>query len=84
MLDGSRPPICAFTLECGIDQAPDDPSDNEGGVHPDYSTKFPKIEREVQRGRDYIAAGEISISSNMETLVDDQIRGRLNFSACAA
>ena len=47
MLDGSRTPIYAFTLECGIDQAPDDPTDNEGGFHPDYSTKFPKIEREV-------------------------------------
>src|SRR3954467_14649558 len=47
MLDGSRPPIAAFTLECGIDQAPDDPSDNEGGFHPDYTTKFPKIEREI-------------------------------------
>jgi carboxypeptidase T len=47
MLDGSRPPIAAFTLECGIDQAPDDPTDNEGGFHPDYTTKFPKIEREV-------------------------------------
>jgi hypothetical protein len=31
----------------GIDQAPDDPTDNEGGFHPDYHTKFPKIEREV-------------------------------------
>jgi carboxypeptidase T len=47
MLDGSRPAIYAFCLECGIDQAPDDPTDNEGGFHPDYRTKFPKIEREV-------------------------------------
>ena len=37
----------AFTLECGIDQAPDDPLDDEGGFHPDYRLKFPKIEREV-------------------------------------
>jgi carboxypeptidase T len=47
MLDSARPPISAFTLECGIDQAPDDPSDDEGGFHPDHRTKFPKIEREV-------------------------------------
>ena len=37
----------AKCLECGIDQAPGDPTDNEGGFHPDYRTKFPKIEREV-------------------------------------
>jgi hypothetical protein len=47
LLDNSRPAIYAFCLECGIDQAPDDPSDNEGGFHPDYQTKFPKIEREI-------------------------------------
>src|SRR4051794_19673046 len=47
MLDSSRPATYAFCLECGIDQAPDDPTDNEGGFHPDYRTKFPKIEREV-------------------------------------
>jgi Zinc carboxypeptidase len=47
MLDRSRPPISAFCLECGIDQAPDDPTDNEGGFHPEYPTKFPKIEREI-------------------------------------
>ena len=47
MLDGSHPGTYAFCLECGIDQAPDDPNDNEGGFHPDYRTKFPKIEREV-------------------------------------
>ena len=47
LLDSSRPAIYAFCLECGIDQAPDDPTDNEGGFHPDYRTKFPKIEREV-------------------------------------
>jgi hypothetical protein len=47
MRERSRPPILAFCLECGIDQAPDDPTDNEGGFHPDYRTKFPKIEREV-------------------------------------
>ena len=47
MLDRSRPGISAFCLECGIDQAPDDPTDNEGGFHPDYRTKFPKIAREV-------------------------------------
>ena len=38
------PRVC---LECGIDQAPDDPLDDEGGFHPDYRMKFPKIEREV-------------------------------------
>jgi hypothetical protein len=47
MLDGSRSPTYAFCLECGIDQALGDPTDNEGGFHPDYHTKFPKIEREV-------------------------------------
>jgi len=47
MLDSSRPAIYAYCLECGIDQAPDDPTDNEGGFHPDYRTKFPKIEREI-------------------------------------
>ena len=47
MLDSSRPAIYAFCLECGIDQAPDDPTDNEGGFHPDYRTTFRKIEREV-------------------------------------
>ena len=47
MLDGSRPATYAFCLECGIDQSPGDPTDNEGGFHPDYATKFPKIEREV-------------------------------------
>jgi murein tripeptide amidase MpaA len=47
MLDGSRPPMHGFCLECGIDQARDDPTDNEGGFHPDYRLKFPKIEREV-------------------------------------
>jgi hypothetical protein len=47
MLDSARPAIYAYCLECGIDQAPDDPNDNEGGFHPDYNTKFPKIEREV-------------------------------------
>jgi hypothetical protein len=47
MLDPDKPPIHAFCLECGIDQAPDDPTDNEGGVHPNRNTEFPKIEREV-------------------------------------
>ena len=47
MLDASHPGTYAFCLECGIDQAPDDPNDNEGGFHPDYRAKFPKIEREV-------------------------------------
>ena len=47
MSDHSRPPISAFTLECGIDQAPDDPTDDEGGFHPDYRLEYPKIEREV-------------------------------------
>ena len=47
MLDPTQPPIHAFCLECGIDQAPDDPTDNEGGFHPDRLKKFPKIEREV-------------------------------------
>ena len=47
MLDSARPAISAFCLECGIDQAPDDPTDNEGGFHPEYPTKFPKIEREI-------------------------------------
>jgi carboxypeptidase T len=47
MLDGSHPGTYAFCLECGTDQAPDDPTDDEGGFHPDYGTKFPKIEREV-------------------------------------
>ena len=47
MLDSSRPAIYAFCLECGIDQAPDDPTDNQGGFHPDYRTTFRKIEREV-------------------------------------
>jgi murein tripeptide amidase MpaA len=47
MLDQEAPPIVAFCLECGIDQAPDDPDDDEGGFHPDRVRKFPKIEREV-------------------------------------
>ena len=42
MLDSSRPPIHAYCLECGIDQAPDDPTDNEGGFHPDYRTNSPR------------------------------------------
>ncbi|MEP6561512.1 MAG: M14 family zinc carboxypeptidase, partial [Nakamurella sp.] len=46
MLDPSKPPIHAFCLECGIDQAPDDPTDDEGGFHPDRNTQYPKIERE--------------------------------------
>jgi hypothetical protein len=45
--DDSLPPIYAFCLECGIDRAPDDPTDDEGGFHPDHRLKFPKIEREV-------------------------------------
>jgi Zinc carboxypeptidase len=47
MVGGPGPPIHGFCLECGIDQAPGDPSDDEGGFHPDYRLKFPKIEREV-------------------------------------
>lgn len=47
MLDGPGRPIHGFCLECGIDQAPGDPTDDEGGFHPDYRLKFPKIEREV-------------------------------------
>ena len=47
MLDRDKPPIHAFCLECGIDQAADDPTDDEGGFHPDRNTKYPKIEREV-------------------------------------
>ena len=45
-LDNGAPTL-AYCLECGIDQAPDDPLDDEGGFHPDYGLKFPKIEREV-------------------------------------
>lgn len=47
LLDAAHPGTYAFCLECGIDQAPGDPNDDEGGFHPDYRTKFPKIEREV-------------------------------------
>ncbi len=47
MLDTGKPPIHAFCLECGIDQAEDDLTDDEGGFHPDRNTKYPKIEREV-------------------------------------
>jgi carboxypeptidase T len=47
MLVGSDRPILGFCLECGIDQSPGDPADDEGGFHPDYRLKFPKIEREV-------------------------------------
>lgn len=34
-------PVRSFTIECGSDL------DGENGFHPDYPTKFPKIEREV-------------------------------------
>jgi hypothetical protein len=47
LLDSSRPPAHSFCLECGIDQGPNDPDDQDGGFQPDYRTKFPKIEREV-------------------------------------
>ena len=48
MLDEQGLQIHAFCLECGIDRGgPDDPTDDEGGFHPDYRLKFPKIEREV-------------------------------------
>jgi murein tripeptide amidase MpaA len=47
MLGDAGANVLAFCLECGIDQAPDDPADDEGGFQPDYGLKFPKIEREV-------------------------------------
>jgi murein tripeptide amidase MpaA len=47
LLDSTRPPAFSFCLECGIDQAPGDPGDAEGGFQPDRYRKFPKIEREV-------------------------------------
>ena len=47
LLDSSRPPAHSFCLECGIDQGPNDPDDQDGGFQPDYRKKFPKIEREV-------------------------------------
>jgi len=47
LLDEPGPPIHGFCLECGIDRARDDPTDDEGGFHPDYGLKYPKIEREV-------------------------------------
>lgn len=61
MLDGSRPPITAFCLECGTDQAPRDPGDNEGGFHPDRAAKFPKIEREIHAA--VLALAAVGLSS---------------------
>jgi carboxypeptidase T len=44
---GHGAPVLAYCLECGIDQAPGDPADDDGGFHPDHRRQFPKIEREV-------------------------------------
>jgi hypothetical protein len=44
---GHGAPVLAFCLECGIDQAPGEPADDDGGFHPDRRRQFPKIEREV-------------------------------------
>jgi carboxypeptidase T len=67
LLDSSRPAIYAFCLECGIDQAPDDPTDNEGGFHPDYRTKFPKIEREIHAAVVALARATLGSSAHAGT-----------------
>ena len=41
LINPALAPIFAFTIECGSS------SDGEGGFQPDYTTKYPKIEREV-------------------------------------